>query len=256
MPGTPDRRRVKPQRTAEVVASALRDAILRGELTVLPRIEDLTEQFRVGAPALREAMRILETEGLITVRRGNVGGADVHLPTAETVAYMVSLALQSKATAVRDVGLALRQLEPLCAGMCAARVDRDETVVPELRAILDEQTDALGDRARFGEIIQRFHRALVTGCGNDTLVVLVGALEVLWSGHTNEVYASDKHGDGDIAPWKAGLRDHERIVDAIDSGDVNAATKAAAKHLDATQAYISDADRTPVTASATAAVTR
>ena len=251
-----ERRRIRPQRTAEVVASALRDSILRGELTVLPRIEDLTEQFHVGAPALREAMRILETEGLITVRRGNVGGADVHLPTAETVGYIVSLALQSKATQVRDVGLALRQLEPLCAGMCAARPDRHEAVVPELRALVDEQTDALGDRRQFGDVISRFHRAMVTGCGNETLVVLVGALEVVWSGHTHEVYASHPDGDTDIALWKAGLRDHERIVDAIAAGDAAAATKAAAKHLDATQAYISNVDHTPVTASATAAVTR
>jgi GntR family transcriptional regulator, transcriptional repressor for pyruvate dehydrogenase complex len=256
MPPARERRRVKPQRTAEVVASALRDVILRGELTVLPRIEDLTEQFQVGAPALREAMRILETEGLITVRRGNVGGADVHLPTPETVAYMVSLVLQSKATEVRDVGLALRQLEPLCAALCAARPDRHETVVPELRALLEEQTDALGDRSRFGESIHRFHRTIVTGCGNESLVVVVGALEVVWSGHTHTVYGRDEHGEADIALWKAGLRDHERIVDAIAGGDANAASKAAAKHLEATQTYISDMDHREVTGSATAAVTR
>ena len=105
-------------------------------------------------------------------------------------------------------------------------------------------------------MIERFHRTIVMGCGNESLIVLVGALEVVWSGHTHEVYANDKPENADIALWKAGLRDHERIVDAIASGDVEAATKAAARHLDATQAYISDAHRTKVTASATAAVTR
>src|SRR4029077_7933894 len=97
------RRRARPQRTAEVVASSLRDAILNGEIGVLPRLEDLTEQFEVGPPAIREAMRILETEGLVTIRRGNVGGAHVHLPTADRVAYMVSLVLQSKSVDVQDV---------------------------------------------------------------------------------------------------------------------------------------------------------
>lgn len=249
-----ERRRVKPQRTAEVVASSLRDAILRGELTVLPRIEDLTERFRVGAPALREAMRILETEGLVTVRRGNVGGADAHLPTAEAVGYMVSLVLQSKATEVRDVGLALRQLEPLCAAMCAARPDREETVVAELRALVGEQEDAIGDRARTGEIIDRFHRAIVRGCGNEALIVVVDALELVWAGHTHEVYGRDEH-DRDVALWKASVRDHDRLVNLIAGGDAKVAAFAS-KHLEATQAYISNADRTRVTAAATAAVTR
>jgi DNA-binding FadR family transcriptional regulator len=251
--GQSGRRRVKPQRTAEVVAGALRDAILRGELTVLPRIEDLTEQFNVGTPALREAMRILETEGLISVRRGNVGGAEVHLPTPDTVGYMVSLVLQSKSAHVSDVGLALRKLEPLCAAMCAERPDRDETVVLELRSIVDEQTDAIGDHERFGELIDRFHRTIVSGCGNETLIVLVGALEAVWAGHTHEVYLSHESVDTDTALWKAGLRDHERIVNAIASGDANVATLAT-KHLEATQAYISDSDRNIVSAAATAAV--
>src|SRR5688572_10928069 len=123
------RRRPRPQRMGEVVANSLRDSILRGEIEVLPRLEDLTEQFDVGPPAVREAMRILETEGLITMRRGNVGGAHVHLPTSDRVAYMVSLVLQSKSIEVRDVGAALRQLEPLCAAMCATRPDRNKTLV-------------------------------------------------------------------------------------------------------------------------------
>ena len=67
------------------MASRLRNEILSGRLTEgdsLPRQEDLLADFKVSPPAVREALRILETEGLISVRRGNVGGAIVHLPTA------------------------------------------------------------------------------------------------------------------------------------------------------------------------------
>jgi len=253
--GITKRRRVRPQRMGEVVASSLRDAILRGELTVLPRLEDLTEQFNVGPPAVREAMRILETEGLITMRRGNVGGAHVHLPTSEGVAYMVSLVLQSKSIEVRDVGAALRQLEPLCAAMCAALPDRNKTVVPALRKLVEEQADAIGDGPRTRDVIDRFHRTIVTGCGNETLVLMVGALELVWAGHASAVYDREEFDEPDIALWKASVRDHERLVEAIAKGDSKVAGLSL-KHLEATQAYMSNLDdRRMVTAAATAAVT-
>jgi len=73
---TRPRRRYSP---AEAVADRLRDRILSGEVPnggMLPKLEDLTEEFRVSKASLREACRILETEGLLSVLRGNVGGFD------------------------------------------------------------------------------------------------------------------------------------------------------------------------------------
>jgi DNA-binding FadR family transcriptional regulator len=255
MNGVPARRRVQPRRTAEVLAGELRDQILRRELTALPRIEDLTAQYQVGAPALREAMRILETEGLITVRRGSIGGAEVHLPTPDGVAYMMSLVLQSNATNVRDVGLALRHLEPVCAALCASRPDRASAVVPSLQQLVDEQADAIGDAPRFGEIVDRFHRTIVTACGNESLIVVVGALEAIWAGHTHEVYARDSTDHIDTSRWKASVRDHQRIVDAIADGDQRVGALAA-RHLEAVQAYIREADGGIVSAAATASAIR
>ena len=233
-------RRVRLPRMAEMVADELRDAILGGAMTEVPRLEDLVARFNVGPPAVREAMRILETEGLISVRRGNVGGADVHVPTDDRVAYMVSLVLQSKSAELADVGAALRQLEPLCAAMCAERPDRGTTVVPELKAIVAEQAQAVGDRPRTLEIVDRFHDVLVQRCGNATMIVVVGALERVWAGHASAVYGADPV-EPTAATWKASLRDHERIVGSIEKGDPRVADYVA-KHLEATHAYMSTVD--------------
>src|SRR3954451_23091749 len=143
-----ERRRARLPRMAEVVADSLRAQILDGEIDVVPPLDVLVRQYDVGPPAAREALRILETEGLITVRRGNVGGAEVHPPTADGVAYAARLVLQSHATPLDDVGVALRRLEPLCAALCAGREDRQLTVVPALHALLDEQADAPAEAAR------------------------------------------------------------------------------------------------------------
>ena len=76
--GRPDvaTHRFRQPRVAELVASKLRDDILSGRLKegdVLPSQEALFAEFGVSPPALREAIHLLETDGLISVRRGNVG---------------------------------------------------------------------------------------------------------------------------------------------------------------------------------------
>jgi DNA-binding FadR family transcriptional regulator len=75
--GPEARRRLSARRTAEIVADELRRQIIDGELSdgdLLPRQDILVEQFNVSLVSLREALRILETEGLVSVRRGNRGG--------------------------------------------------------------------------------------------------------------------------------------------------------------------------------------
>jgi len=99
------RRRLSAPRIAEIVADELRRQIIDGELAdgdLLPRQEVLVEQFNVSLVSLREALRILETEGLVSVRRGNRGGAVVHAPAKTSAAYMLGLLLQSESVAVAD----------------------------------------------------------------------------------------------------------------------------------------------------------
>ena len=223
---------------AEVIAQDIRDSILRGELAVLPRLEDLVARYGAGPPAVREAMRILETEGLITIRRGNVGGADVHLPDENQLAYTAALVLQSIATEVSDVGAALRAHEPKCAGLCAARPDRQKTVVPQLRAIVAEQAAAIDDPPRTVAITDRFHAALVDGCGNNTLALVVGALERLWVAHATDLFSGEAVREASPETMKASLKEHDRLLGAIERGDPKVVDMAR-KHLEATQSFIS-----------------
>jgi DNA-binding FadR family transcriptional regulator len=164
----------------------------------------------------------------------------------------MSLVLQSKSTELRDVGAALCQLEPLCAAMCAARPDRAQTVVPVLRDAIAEQATAIGDGPRTREIIDRFHRSIVAGCGNETLVLVVTALQVVWAGHASALYDREEFDEPEVAKWQASVRDHERLAAAIEAGDI-AVAGLALRHLEVTHAYMSSADdRRRVTAAATA----
>jgi DNA-binding FadR family transcriptional regulator len=223
---------------AELVASRLRDDILTGRLKegdVLPTQESLFAEFGVSPPAVREAVHILEADGLISVRRGNVGGAVVHLPSAERTAHMISMVLQTRAATPGDVSGALLHLEPVCAGMCAARVDRMTEVVPHLQAAIDAQVEQFNTPSRYVPNAREFHEAVVAHCGNEPMILLIGSLELIWSAHESSVW-SDECSPGDpMQPrtMRAALRDHQRLLDAVVDGNAARAVRLAQDHLGA-----------------------
>ena len=228
--------RVRQPRVAEIVASRLRDDILSGRLKagdILPSQESLFGEFGVSPPALREAIHLLETDGLVSVRRGNVGGAVVHLPSAERTAHMISMVLQSRASTPADVSGALMHLEPICAGMCAARADRHTEVVPYLEAEIATQVAQFDDVNHYVPNARRFHEALVSRCGNEPMILLIGSLELIWSAHESAVWSDDNV----VSPSsgeqtrRAALRDHQRLLAAIRDGDAPRAVRIAQDHL-------------------------
>jgi GntR family transcriptional repressor for pyruvate dehydrogenase complex len=232
--------RIRQPRVAELVASRLRDDILSGRLKegdVLPSQESLLEEFGVSPPAVREAIHLLETDGLVSVRRGNVGGAVVHLPSAQRTALVIGMVLQSRESTPADVSGALMHLEPICAGLCADREDRLTEVIPHLEAEIDVQEAQFDDTDRYVSNARRFHEALVARCGNEPMILLIGSLELIWSAHESQVWSGES-GDTADAPMKQGtmraaLRDHRRIVEAIRNGDRARAVRLAHDHLGA-----------------------
>jgi GntR family transcriptional repressor for pyruvate dehydrogenase complex len=227
---------MRQPRLAEMVASALRDRVVSGDLEdgdMLPGLDHLVKEFGVSPPSVREALRVLENEGLITVRRGNVGGAEVHRPKAESAAYMLGLVLQTKQVPVIDLVTALGHLEPLCARLCAQRKDRRRAVVPALRKAQRDTVKSVNDAVPFEEACQQFHRKLVEGCGNQSLALTVSAFEWLWyeqqQGWAHRV--SVLHEYPDLTLRQEGIDEHATLLDAIDEGDGDLAENLAYAHL-------------------------
>jgi GntR family transcriptional regulator, transcriptional repressor for pyruvate dehydrogenase complex len=227
--------RIRQPRVAEIVAARLRDDILSGRLRegdVLPSQDGLLAEFGVSPPALREAIHILEMDGLISVRRGNMGGAVVHLPSADRTAHMISMVLQARSATPADVSGALIHLEPICAGMCAAREDRMTEVVPHLESEIRRQTEQFDDLPRYVPNARRFHEAIVSRCGNEPMILLIGSLELIWSSHESSVWGDGNPTDPlDHKTMRAALRDHQRLLDAIRDGNEARAVRLATDHL-------------------------
>jgi GntR family transcriptional regulator, transcriptional repressor for pyruvate dehydrogenase complex len=230
-------------RLANVVAERIRELILLGDLKDgerLPPLDTMLEQFGVSAPSMREALRILEAEGLVVVQRGSIGGALVKRPTAKTAAYTLALVLRSQGTQKGDVAEAIAVLEPLCATLCARRTDRKTKVVRELRKLNAAARKLLdGDELAFNETMLEFHRMLVRRAGNDTVTLLTRSLGYIWAADVRAwVTSTAAHGHYPTPEGRLPeVECHERITDLIEAGDVEGVAQAMTEHLDVGRVY-------------------
>jgi GntR family transcriptional repressor for pyruvate dehydrogenase complex len=228
--------RLRQSNMAELVAEVLRQRIVDGQLAdgdLLPKQENLAHEFGTSSASVREGLRILEGEGLVTVRRGRLGGAVVHAPASGSAAYMVGLVLESRHVQLKEVGSVLLDLEPICAGLCAERRDRRKTVVPQLRAVHEEQVSGDGDLVDSIRLGRKFHEILVQCCGRETMVVLLGVLESIWSAHSEQSATSGVLAEAALRKSYTTKRgqDHERLIALIDDGDSEGAKTLAREHL-------------------------
>jgi DNA-binding FadR family transcriptional regulator len=220
---------------AELVAASLRERVVGGEMRdgdELPKLEDLVDEFGVSKPTLREALRILESEGIVTVRRGKFGGAVVHVPRAQNAAYTLGLVLRADGVTIGDVGVALQRLEPACAALCAERDDRATTVLPRLEAAHARAVEALDED---GEVfIQRagqFHAELVATCGNATMMLVAGALESIWLANAHVRARAADSRPLTTAERRQAITVHAKILEQIARGDAEAVYRLTYRHV-------------------------
>ncbi|MDH6290478.1 GntR family transcriptional regulator [Rhodococcus sp. NM-2] len=187
--------------------AALRVAITSGELAPSsPLVEtELSEMLQISRGTLREAMRQLQQEGLISA--GARGRLYVrHLDSKE----------------IRDIFAVRAALEALAVRELAGLADRT-TVIAELRAALDVMDTAVLE-ARI-EADLNFHRTMCTLTGNDTLLHS-------WISLEGSIRMSIMFAGLDRAVGNMDVGRHSAIVDAIETGDADEAATAIQTHMD------------------------
>ncbi|MEX5635801.1 FadR/GntR family transcriptional regulator [Parafrankia sp. FMc2] len=220
--------REKPQR----IADELRQLIVQGELSEgesLGHEPDLVERFGVSRPSLREALRILETEGLISVRRGVLGGIVVHQPDQRMTARTTALVLQARNVPLADVHAARSLLEPVAVRIITSSQDRGSAAA-ELRRLTAEQLEVIDDPEAFGNANSRFHARLVELAGNQTLGIVAEMLNEIVARAVAAV--SQPEGGKDTTETRLrGLRSQARLAALVEAGDAAAAEEHWKEHM-------------------------
>jgi len=222
--------REKPER----IADELRSMIVTGELhdgESLGRESDLVERFGVSRPSLREALRILEAEGLILVVRGVRGGVVVRQPDERFTARNAALVLQYRNTTLADVHEARRIIEPAAARMLASARDR-RAAADELRGLIDAQRDVIDDPVAFGKANAEFHERLVALAGNQTLEIVAEMLNEIVERAVTAVSQSPP-AKSSLAVRRRGIRSQERLVELVALGAGSEAESHWRAHMEA-----------------------
>jgi len=209
---------VRSPKTSELVARTLRRMVVDGQLIegdFLPHEAELMAHFGISRPTLREAVRVLESERLVEVRRGSRTGARVRMPGPEIVARPAGLLLELSGATLADVLKARVVIEPRAARLLAECGTADAH--NELDRIVKQMPRALaaGDLARASA---HLHRRMVELSGNVTLGIIAGMLDEISLRHVSAAILG-AHNAMPKAKADSLLRSYGRLVDLVKARD-------------------------------------
>jgi len=111
------------------VVEQIQEAILQGTLKPgdkLPPERKLKEMFGASRGTLREALRILEQKGFVTIRTGVAGGAVVNALTTDQITESLDLLIRYQKVSLRDLAEFRVGVEGMVAGLAVERAKREE----------------------------------------------------------------------------------------------------------------------------------
>src|SRR5437016_5967943 len=159
---------IRTVRAFEPAIENLLEAIERGRLRRgdrLPSETELARQLSISQPTLRQALRILERSGLLTMRRGSGGG--IFLAAELIPEDLIQSSIVNEERAVLDVLVGRRTLETAVCELAADVATRDD--YEELERVLHLHRVHLGDRILALRADAMYHRLIVRACHNDAL---------------------------------------------------------------------------------------
>jgi GntR family transcriptional repressor for pyruvate dehydrogenase complex len=228
---------VQVPKAAEQVAAQLRRQIIMGERVegeMLPTELELTRELGVSRPTLRQALRVLEMELLVTVHRGRYGGIRVNRPSAGVAGRYLGNVLLFQGTTLDDVHAARRLIEPAAVAALVGTITPDQ--IGELRALI---TAARGntDVTRTRALGERFHAALVGMTGNAAMTLFAQLVQNLISAHTDR-YEQHRRRVGAPSRAEELLDAHDHLVDLLEAGAAREAARSWREHIDGVHAVL------------------
>lgn len=228
---------VTTARMSQVVVDQVRALVRAGRLSPgdkLPSEREMCDLFAVSRVTVREALRILETNGIVEIRVGAQGGAFITTPSRERVGEsLADLMLLSPITAL-EVTEARMILEM---GLIPLVVERaTEEDLDDLRRLCEQARAALANDEYTMAMSGAFHMRLASSAHN-------AAIESLAHGFYGNMVSSLRQAQ-DVAPvmGRLGTEEHLELVEAIAARDVDAATSIMSRHLHRTEERVRSAD--------------
>jgi GntR family transcriptional regulator, transcriptional repressor for pyruvate dehydrogenase complex len=221
---------IKSTRIYEEIVRQVKQLISEGRFKSgdrLPPERELAEKFVVSRTSVREALRALESLGLIDIRPGE--GTFVREVSIDALIGPLALVMTSQREAIGELFEARRVLEPAIAALAASRATPDE--VQEMERILEDQAREIAEGRTGLAQDAAFHAAIGTASHNRAITRLVHAIMDLLTQSREESINTPGR------PTRS-HQDHRRIVQAIARRNSAAARQAMLDHLVAVEALV------------------
>jgi GntR family transcriptional regulator, transcriptional repressor for pyruvate dehydrogenase complex len=215
----------RPQKTAMLIARRIVDDIRRQGRSVgdkLPPERLMLEEYQIGRGTLRESLRFLELQGVISLKPGPGGGPTIEKPDASNLATTLLLMLQFENAPFQSIVEARHGLEPLMARLAAERMSQDDLL--RLEGSVEGMRKDLANEEVFLSMNKRFHDIIAWSSGNALFGFLVDALLGIIDGTKLGVdYPQHRR--------SAILKAHTRIFEALKAHDGDSSFDAMQDHI-------------------------
>ena len=218
--------RVRVGRVSEEVVKQVQEAIFSGTLGPgdrLPPERELAEQFGLSRMSVRDALRTLESSGLVEIKVGSNGGTFIREPNFDRLRQMLSSMLRSKKANILELAETRKIVETAIAGLAAQRANKDD--LRQMREAVEAARQALsaGD-PKYGPHSVKFHAALAKAAKNNVLNLTVRSFRGFFSDVLEKLLPTTDMAERAIA-------DHWELYRAVEARDADRARELMARHL-------------------------
>jgi len=218
------------------VAEAIKDWVVEQGLRAgdrLPNEQELIERFGMAKGTIREAMRVLEAQGLIKTRTGPGGGSFVHEVSSERAKALLGNYFYFQDLTIADIYELRRTLEPQLAASLAGKLDDGTLARLEANIAQYAQPAKTIDEERDQHVASlRFHALLAKQAQNPLLGFLIDFMVSMLSDLT--IYRR-LYSPPNVELWEKGRLYQTRLVEALRTGDADAARLTMTAHMETAQ---------------------
>lgn len=227
---------VSEQRLYQYVASVIKERIENNEYSVgskLPAERLLADEMNVSRTVIREAIIMLEVEGLVDVRKGS----GIHV-ISQAPAYSVTTAALSVLDFSQCGPFELLQARQLIESHIAEFAATQATKEDILKLMEIQRNARQEDRFRDSQWDLKFHMQVAASTHNSAMVIIV---EQMWSQRLRNPYWLKLHEHIDNRSIDSWCDEHDKILQALATRDPKAARQAMWQHLENTKKMLFNA---------------
>jgi GntR family transcriptional repressor for pyruvate dehydrogenase complex len=204
---------LKKKRSFEEISGSIKELILDGAIKIgdrLPSEKELAQQFQVGRQTIREALRLLELSGFVTIQRGPGGGPVIKDTILRRIGDLFTGAFRMHKVTIGELTQARLEIERVILKFVFENADKED--LKALRKNVASAEKRISEGLMGTDYNADFHTLLAKATKNEVFVIV---MESIMAVHLDLLSRTG----ADLETSREVVRGHGRLLEAIEAGD-------------------------------------